>query len=93
MNVLLLNDTPEGVLKVAEALSDVYASYNFQSTGKHYPDGEPYYPMDTHMVEECCLCTAEELRSVALKPYYELWKKGLLPAIMTAHTKYPNMRM
>ncbi len=85
------SDTPEGVLRIAEKVSEVFASYNFLSTGKHYPDGESALAMDTHMVEGSCLLTSEELRSIALRPYYELWNKGLLPAIMTGHTKYPSI--
>lgn len=82
-------DTPEGVLKITREIADVFNSYGFQSTGKHYPGGP--YALDTHMVEGVVDVTEEELLNWDLKPYLELMKEDLLPSIMTGHTVFPKI--
>ena len=84
-------DTPERVTKLARDIASVYASYNFQSTGKHYPGGRYDIAADTHMVEGVCSKTKEELIEFDLQPYLALWREGLLPTIMTRHCVYPNI--
>ena len=84
-------DSPEKVLEFARELNKVFASYNFQSTGKHYPGGGLDLPLDTHMVEGVCSKTEEELLECDLVPYLELWREGLLPSIMTRHCVFPNI--
>ena len=84
-------DTPERVTKFARDIASVYASYNFQSTGKHYPGGPYDLSADTHMVEGICSLSAEELKGTSLVPYMELWREGLLPTIMTRHCVYPKI--
>ena len=84
-------DTPERVTRFARDIAEVYASYNFQSTGKHYPGGNYDIVADTHMVEGLCSRTREELISFELQPYISLWREGLLPSIMTRHCVYPNI--
>ncbi len=83
-------DNPERVLKVTEEIYKTYASYNFHSTGKHYPGGKDVH-LDTHIFGAVSGVTEEELLSFDLVPYFELMKKGLLPTIMVGHTTYKNI--
>ncbi len=82
-------DTPEGVLKLTRDIAEVFSSYNFQATAKHYPGG--FYDIDTHMAEGTCSATEEDLLKFDLVPYLELIKDGILPAIMTEHSSFPNI--
>lgn len=84
-------DTPERVTQLARDIASVYASYNFQSTGKHYPGGKYDLALDTHMAEGICSKTADELKEYVLVPYLKLWKEGLLPTIMSRHCIYPKI--
>ena len=84
-------DSPESVTKFAKDIASVFATYNFQSTGKHYPGGGYDFPLDSHMVEGISSKTEKELLDYDLVPYLELWKDGLLPSIMTRHCVYPNI--
>ena len=84
-------DSPEGVIKFAREISKVFKSYNFQSTGKHYPGGKYDLTLDTHMAEGTCSKTEEELLAFDLVPYLQLWREGLLPSIMTRHCVYPQI--
>lgn len=84
-------DTPEAVFEFAKDISEVFSSYNFASTGKHYPGGACDEPLDTHLCEGVCSLTEEELLGYDLVPYLKLWKMGLLPSIMTRHCVYPKI--
>lgn len=83
-------DTPEGVLNIVEEISRTFASYNFHSTGKHYPGGKDML-LDTHMFGAFSGVTEEQLVNFDLVPYFELMKKGLLPAVMTGHTTFKKI--
>ena len=84
-------DNPDDTIRLAEEMYKVFDSYNFHSTGKHYPGGRNGCTRDTHMVEGFMYDTEEELLEWALKPYLHLMKKGLLPAIMSRHAVYKNI--
>lgn len=84
-------DSPKSVTKFARDIAEVFATYNFQSTGKHYPGGKYDFPLDSHMVEGVCSKTEDELLKFDLVPYFELWKENLLPSVMTRHCVYPNI--
>ncbi|MBQ5901321.1 MAG: hypothetical protein IIW86_05620, partial [Clostridia bacterium] len=46
---------------------------------------------DTHMTENVCKISKEELLEKDIYPYIELNKKGLLPAVMTTHSIFANV--
>lgn len=83
-------DTPERVLRLAREINRVFRSYGFLGAGKHYPGGADR-GMDTHMVEGISTATEEELLRFELAPYLGLMKEGLLTAVMSGHTLYPNI--
>ena len=85
------SDTPEGATSFARDIASVYASYNFESTGKHYPGGKYDLTLDTHLAEGTCSKSEEELLAFDLVPYFNLWKEELLPSIMTRHCVYPKI--
>ena len=84
------SDDPMVVAEAAEVIADVYRKRRYLSTGKHYPGGHDY-PFDTHMAEGRSNLSKEELIEFDLAPYMYLYKKGLLPCIMTAHTVFPKI--
>ena len=84
------SDDPGVVAEAAEVIAEVYKKSRYLSTGKHYPGGHDY-PFDTHMAEGRSNLSKEELIEFDLAPYMYLYKKGLLPCIMTAHTVFPKI--
>lgn len=80
----MFGDTPEKVIEANREIAGVFKKYGFMSTAKHYPGGD-YGPYDTHMTEGISHDTKDELLSLALVPYLELMREGLLPSIMTGH--------
>ena len=84
-------DNPEDTTRFAEEILKVFDSYNFHGTGKHYPGKSAGGYRDTHMVEGVEFDTEEDLLNYALKPYLDLMKKDLLPAIMSRHAVYKNI--
>ena len=84
-------DSPDAVYDFAKDICEVFRSYNFSATGKHYPGG-PYSPVvDTHMTEGMCYSSEEDLLECDLVPYLKLWRDGLMPSIMTRHCVYPKI--
>lgn len=83
-------DNPEQAYKITREIFKVFASYNFQGTGKHYPGGMDC-EMDTHMVGAYSDVTEEELLNFDLVPYLKLMEEGIIPAIMTDHSIFKNI--
>ena len=84
-------DSPERVFEFAKDICEVFESYNFAITGKHYPGGGTDEPLDTHIQEGVCSLTEQELLDYDLVPYLKLWKLGLMPSIMTRHCVFPKI--
>lgn len=61
------------------------------TVGKHYPSACGNPRIDSHMAENCAYDTIEDLLDYNLYPYLELYKKGLLDGIMTAHSRLVNI--
>ena len=84
------SDDPRVVAEAAEVMAEVYKKSGYLSTGKHYPGGHDYV-FDTHMAEGLSSLSKEELIEFDLAPYMYLYKKGLLPCVMSGHTVYPKI--
>ncbi len=82
-------DNPKNVTNAAEIIAKEFIDNGFFATAKHYPGGIESF--DTHMTENNCDVTEEELFDADLVPYFELNKKGLLPAVMTSHSIFTNI--
>lgn len=80
----------ETVTEYTKEIAKVFAESGFLATAKHYPGGMDDMS-DTHMVEGKSDVTEEELIRVHLKPYMELMKQELLPAIMTSHCTFTQI--
>lgn len=85
-----LSDDPMRVAKATEIISQVYKSYGYMSSGKHYPGGKDI-PYDSHMAPVPSQMTKEQLLECDLLPYKYLMEKDLLPSIMTSHGIYQNI--
>ncbi len=77
-------DSADAVFEVTKEIFKTFDSYNFQSTGKHYP-GEKGMPYDSHMVAPHSQITKEEILKTSLVPYLKLMKEGLLRTVMVGH--------
>lgn len=82
-------DNVNNVTNAAEIMAKVFIDNGFFATAKHYPSGWESY--DTHMTENVCKISKEELLEKDIYPYIELNKKGLLPAVMTTHSIFANV--
>jgi len=84
-----ISDDPEVVAKGAAEISRVYANNSFMNCGKHYPGGS--HRFDTHMANDGCHNTKEELLNERMVPYFRLMEQGLLDSIMVGHSVYTQI--
>ncbi len=84
-NARIAGDTPETVLNTTREIYKTFASYRFQSCGKHYPGGWSDKPIDSHMAAPHSDQTKEDLLRNGIAPYKMLMDEGLLPSIMVGH--------
>lgn len=83
-------DSPMAVSEIAKDILEVFGSYNYSGSAKHYP-GSDIGNVDTHMVEGVSYMTEEELVNETLVPYFELMRAGLLRSIMVGHQRLVNI--
>ncbi len=83
-------DSPMAVSEIAKDILEVFESYNYSGSAKHYP-GSDIGNVDTHMVEGASYMTEEELVNETLVPYFELMRAGLLRSIMVGHQRLVNI--
>lgn len=86
----VFSDDPQVVTRYAEIMNEVMVQNHFLGTGKHYP-GQGGMVMDTHVGEDRIDVSRDELLEFDLKPYLQLMEKGLLRAIMTTHSTFPQI--
>ncbi len=84
-----ISDDPEAVAKGAAEISRVYSNNSFMNCAKHYPGGT--HRFDTHMANDGCHNTKEELLNVRMVPYFRLMEQGLLDSIMVGHSVYTHI--
>ncbi len=84
------------VTKLARAEAMGFHDAGVLTVAKHYP-GKPMerndgvFKVDSHMGENFCDATAEELIEYSLYPYIELNKEGLIDGVMLKHTRFVNI--
>ncbi len=83
-------DSPMAVTEIAKDMLEVFDSYHFSGSAKHYP-GADVGNVDTHMVEGVSYMTEQELIDDTLVPYFELMEAGLLRSIMVGHQRLVNI--
>ncbi|MBE7042372.1 MAG: hypothetical protein E7399_02640 [Ruminococcaceae bacterium] len=83
----VFSDDPMKVSNSAEEIATIYKQNHYLSCGKHYPGGGDC-PYDTHMTEGFSDLTEQEVIEFDIVPYMYLYKKDLLPSIMTTHTVF-----
>lgn len=83
-------DTAEAVTDFARDILEVFASYRFQGSCKHYPGGHTS-GADTHMTNATNTVDEAELLGVDLVPYLTMHREGLLQGVMVDHAFYPQI--
>lgn len=84
-----LGDNPEVVIEFGKAILQGYKDGGIIATGKHFP-GRGHSTSDAHQGLPVIDLSEKELREKHIAPYIALIESGL-PAVMTAHTLYPNI--
>lgn len=74
------------IAKLAKAQARGMHDAGVLTVGKHYPSAITQEAVDTHLVEEHCDQTVENLVSTSLYAYSELIKEDLLDGIMSGHS-------
>ncbi|MFO7871754.1 MAG: glycoside hydrolase family 3 N-terminal domain-containing protein [Kiritimatiellia bacterium] len=83
------SDDPDVVIEMSLRALQGYRDAGMICSGKHFP-GRGASVADSHRGLPVIDISKEELSSVHLAPYRELFKAGL-PSVMTAHTLYPQI--
>jgi beta-N-acetylhexosaminidase len=84
-----LGDNPEVVIEFGKAILQGYKDGGIIATGKHFP-GRGHSDSDAHHGLPVVDLSEKELRKGHIAPYKALIESNL-PAVMTAHTLYPNV--
>ncbi|MFT4058534.1 MAG: beta-N-acetylhexosaminidase [Legionella sp.] len=78
---------PDAIIDLASAFIQGMNKAGMPAVGKHFP-GHGSVNSDSHISMPVSKASLEELMANDLKPFIELIKKGLLPALMPAHVTY-----
>ena len=86
-----LGTDKEKVGELASAIARGMHDGGILTVAKHYPSPAKSNGVDTHMAENLCYDTKEDLLEGPLYPYKRLMEQDLLDGIMTGHSKLPNI--
>ncbi len=81
------------VAELAKSIARGMHDSGIMTVAKHYPGtlAKEVNYIDSHMGENVCKNTKEELLDYSLYPYLEMMKEDLLDGIMTRHGRYINI--
>lgn len=81
---------PTVVSILSEAFIEGMNQAGMPAVGKHFP-GHGSVNSDSHISMPTSAATLDELKVSDLKPFIELFNKGILPAVMPAHVTYETV--